>query len=180
MLNNKRKNEILENINALGGSDPQTYAGMEKKYPKNYHPLIQYLYDLIFTLKGMINKDIPNSFPITEPRYRGSIFKHSDAEMFFAVPLEILEDANSAIDVCLKLKQCITAGRSVLANYYPKKLVMPTYQTQLQEDHLQEDIRTLDNFYDTVNKIQDKIMSKRQNSFHKSIDKNELDRLKII
>ena len=180
MSNQRRKNDVLENIQAFGGSNPTEFGfSAERKYPKNYHPIIQYLYDNVFTLKEIIEKEIPNSFPITKPQYKGSKFKHSDAEMFFSVPLEILDDANTAIDLCLKLKACITAGRSILANYYPKRLEMPSYQIQNQDNQLQDDIHMLDGFFDTVNKIQDKIADKRQSSFQKTIDKKELERLQL-
>lgn len=178
MSDRRKKNEVLENIRIFGGSSPDIGYSGEKKYPRNFHPMIQYLYELIYELGNLAEVEIPNAFPITEPRYKGSNFKHSDAEMFFAVPKELLEDANSAIELCLKLKEYITGGRSILANYYPKRLEMPSYQTQIQEDQLRDDIETLDRFYDTVNKIQDKIMHSRSPHIHKIVNKKELNRLK--
>lgn len=178
---NRRRDDALADIYEAGGSEipfSSTSMNVERKLPSSMHEIIQYMFRLVFSLKNMAKKEIPRAFPHSEPILRyDHRYRHSSAEMLNAVPVTRLQDANLAIETCIKLKNLLTNARSILDDFYPVQLDHPTFKTELG-NKFAYNINVIDGFIKGIEKIHNQILIAKGQGLSPTVNREELEKLK--
>jgi hypothetical protein len=181
----KDKKEVMQDIYEAGGSELPFVGGYQRSshnLPPSMNEIIQKIFELVFDFNDLANKEIPRAFPHTEsvvhydPRY-----KHSSAERLHAQPITVLKDANSAIKVCLKLKQLLTKARTILVDFFPTQLDHPNFRTEVK-DKFQYNVQMIDSFIENIEKILYSknvgILQRKGQNLSSTIDMEGLEKLR--
>lgn len=186
MLPARRRNEVLEEIIAAGGSKPFSNVNMHerygddyktRKYPSSFNGVIQYMLETSNKLKEMAEKHIPRAFPYAEPMVKfNPKFVHSAAERLHARPLTLIHDANAAHEVCSELKQLIAKARSIL-NIIPKRLETSYLVTEIT-DQFQNDMQLLDEFRQIIENVQQLLLKGKNPNPTLTLNRKNLEKLK--
>lgn len=179
---NRRKNEVLEDILNAGGADPYVGAGetdtKPKSFPSSFNRIVQYMLKLSYRLRELVDKEIPQAFPITEQKGRGDPrYKHSSAERLHSRPVTILKDANLSLEVCVEVKQILSAAKTLFASFYPKRIENRSFSTQVK-DGFQDDVRRISGYLENIEKIHNKILRSKSSSLTQTVDFKGLEKLK--
>ena len=185
MIPSRRRNEILETLKSEGGSEnafSDSFQSFEsqhtKRLPTSFNLIIQYMFEIYYKIRDMVEKDIPRAFPNTDPKVKTSgKYAHDDAEMFFARPVTIIEDANMALEVCAQLKEYVNISKSLFTSYFPKQIDNMSFRTEIR-DNFQGNNELFNSFLENIEKIQNMLLRSKMSSLSMTIDMNELDKLK--
>jgi hypothetical protein len=126
----------------------------------------------------MIDNDIPNAFPFTEPKVRPDPrFKHDDCELLNARPMTVLSDANAALEVCVRVKEHINAAKSILGSFFPTRIENAVFLTEVR-DKFSADIENLNGFAENIEKIQNLLIRGKSASLSRTLDRKSLEKLR--
>lgn len=178
---NRRRDEAIDDIYYYGGSElpnSQNVGNETRKLPSSMHEIIQHMFNIVFALRRMAEKDVPIAFPSTDPIVKyDHRYVHSDEEMLHAAPLTSLQDANLAISVCLKLKNYLIQARSLLVDFYPNQLEHPSFKTEMGNKFAYA-VERMDQFIEVIEQVHNKILERKGQHITNAVDHEELEKLK--